>query len=315
MSIFQAIVLGVIQGLTEFLPVSSSGHLAIGNKLFATLLEGDVPLAFDVLVHFASLVAILAVLRHDVWSLLTTRRRLILPLCVGTVPAAILGYCFDDYFEAARNSMIVVGASLMVTGFVLALSERIGRRARGLDSLRLTDALVIGSAQAAALVPGISRSGMTIGGGLFRGMTREACVRFSFLLAIPVILGAAVLKASDMLEMAHESGALPLVAGALASLAASVVAIKLLLGLVRRRSLAVFAYYCVPVGMAAFLVSAPQAVAGRLAALGLGRTPAVAVGYLAAVVVIAAAAYIVFFRLLKRKHPAEAAEETDPSDP
>ena len=310
MSVFQAIVLGVIQGLTEFLPISSSGHLAIGNHLLGkVLLEGDAPPAFDVLVHFASVVAILAVLRHDVWSVLTTRRRLILPLGVGTVPAAILGYCFGDYFGAARNSMIVVGASLMFTGFALALSERLGRRARALESLRLVDALAIGSAQAVALVPGISRSGMTIGGGLLRGMTREACVRFSFLLAIPVILGASVLKAPEIAEI----DALPVIAGALASLAASVVAIKLLLGLVRRRSLAVFAYYCVPVGMAAFVLSAPQAVAARLAALGLGRTPAVAVGYLAGVVVIAAAAYIVFFRLLKRKHPTEAAEETGPS--
>jgi undecaprenyl-diphosphatase len=315
MSVFQAIVLGAVQGLTEFLPISSSGHLAIGNYLFGkTLLGSNVPLAFDVLVHFASVVAIVAVLRRDVWSLLTTRRRLILPLCVGTVPAGFLGYFLHEYFETARSSMVLVGASLMFTGFVLALCERIGRRARKLDTLRLVDALAIGSAQALALVPGISRSGMTIGGGLLRGMTREACVRFSFLLAIPVIVGASVLEARGMIEMAHHGSTPALIAGAAASLAASVGAIKLLLGLIRRRSLALFAYYCVPVGMTAFVLSAPQVFAGWLEALGLGRTPALAGGYVVAIIVVAAAAYIVFVRLRTNKPRAQAAKTIDTSN-
>jgi len=311
MSVIQAIVLGIIQGLTEFLPISSSGHLAIAGRLFGELLhQGEVPLAFDVLLHFASVVAILIVLRRDVFSLLTTRRRLIPLLVVGTIPAAVAGLLLEEYFDSARHSMAAVGAALVCTGFVLALCERIGRRSRDLASVGLRDALIIGCAQAAALVPGISRSGMTIGGGLFRGFTREACVRFSFLLAIPVIIGASATKIPDMAKMATDRGALPLIVGAAASLGASILAIKALLRLVRRTSLAVFAYYCVPLGMVVFVLSAPQTFATWLTALGLAHTPAAAGGYVLAVIIIAAVAGVVFLGLLRKRRASRGAADS-----
>jgi len=317
MSVIQAIVLGIIQGLTEFLPISSSGHLAIAGHLFGRLLpEGDAPLAFDVLLHFASVVAIVAVLRRDIWSLFTTKRRLILPLAVGTIPAGIAGLLLEGYFESAKHAMAAVGAALMFTGFVLALCERMGRRSQELASVGLADALIIGCAQAVALAPGVSRSGMTIGGGLLRGLTRRACVRFSFLLAIPAILGASVVKMQEMAEIADNGGALPLAAGVAASLAASILAIKALLRLVRRRSLAVFAYYCVPLGAVVFVLAAPGKFAAWLAALGLPGTAAGAGGYALAILIAAASAAVVFFGLLRKKRPSadqppkEAIEDT-----
>jgi len=308
----EAIALGVIQGLTEFLPVSSSGHLAIAGHLFGKALhQGDVPLAFDVLLHFASVVAILTALRRDVWSLLTTRRRLIVPLVAGTIPSAAAGLLLEEYFESAKHAMAAVGGALMCTGLVLALCERIGKRSRDLASVSLGDALVIGCAQAAALVPGISRSGMTIGGGLFRGLTREAGVRFSFLLAIPVIIGASAAKVPDMGEMATDGGTAPLIAGAVASLGASLLAIKALLRLVRRTSPAVFAYYCVPLGMAVFVLSAPQKFATWLAALGLGQAPAAVGGWSVAVIIIAAVAGVAFLGLLRKGRPDSPCGNTD----
>jgi undecaprenyl-diphosphatase len=202
---------------------------------------------------------------------------------------------------------MIVGGALMFTGLVLALCERIGSKTRGLSGVKMTDALAVGVAQAAALVPGISRSGMTISGGLLRGVTREACVRFSFLLAIPVILGASAMKVFDMMDMARAGGAPALAAGAAASLVASVFAIKVLIKLVRRTSLAVFSYYCVPAGAVVFITSAPVHITGWLQSAGFSSALATFAGYAAAIVVIAATVRVVFFSLLKHK-PGAASE-------
>ena len=303
MSLIQAIVLGIIQGLTEFLPVSSSGHLAIAEHLFGSFLSQEkVPLAFDVLLHFASAMAILLVLRKDVLSLLTTRRRLIPLLAIASIPAAVAGLLLEEHFEAARHSMPAVGGALVFTGLVLALCERIGRREREIEKTRAVDATTVGLAQVLALMPGVSRSGMTISGGLMRGMTREACVRFSFLLAIPVIVGAAVLHVPKMRDMAGQGNAAALAIGAAASFAASVAAITFLLALVRRTSLAVFSYYCVPLGMIVVIASAPGPLARWLTStLGLNAAPAGIIGYALVIAAAAGVAAIVFVGILRRK--------------
>jgi len=310
MSVIEAIVLGAVQGITEFLPISSSGHLAIADHLFGAFFSQErVPLAFDVLLHFASVLAILLVLRHDVWLLLTSRRRLLPLLVIGTIPAAVAGLLLEDYFDAAKQCMPAVGGALMFTGLVLALSERIGRRTRRLEATRARDAAAVGLAQVLALMPGVSRSGMTIGGGLLCGMTRDACVRFSFLLAIPVILGASALKLPEMFELGDEGEAAAMIAGAAASLAASIAAIQVLLALVRRASLAVFSYYCVPVGMIVVIASAPHPLAGWLSsAIGMGDTAAVIVSYAVVIAAAACIAAIVFVGILRRK-PAAAAQQ------
>ena len=294
MSVLEAIVLGIIQGITEFLPISSSGHLAIGNWLFGSIPDPNDFLAFNVLLHFASVAAILIALRREAFSLLTTRRRLIVPLIIGTIPAGLAGLIFRGYLSNLQYSMPAVGGALMFTGIMLALSERLSRRTRELSGVGALDALAIGAVQAVALLPGVSRSGMTISGGLFRGLNREDCVRFSFLLAIPAILGATAVEAHGLfaepepavrqneIELSSHDvspvanpensaadqepsaansetkplGVWPQVLGGLSSFVFSLAAIKLLLGVVRKHSIAVFSYYCVPLGAIILLLSA-----------------------------------------------------------
>jgi len=297
MTILQAIVLGLIQGLTEFLPISSSGHLAITENLLGL----KVAPAFDVLLHFASVAAILIMLWPDVWSVFTSRRRLILPLIVASIPAGVAGLFFKDYFESAKD-LTLVGIGLMVTGIILALSDRFGRKERDVSSLSLLDAGVIGVAQAVALPPGISRSGMTISGGLFRGLGREECVRFSFLMAIPVIGGAALLELPKLVKTAESSQAAVLGLGFLASLVSSAAAIKLLLNLVRRVSLRVFSFYVVPLGMLLFLVGAPPVFARWLKdGLHCSAGAADLIGYALIAAILLAVIKVVFFGLLKRQ--------------
>ncbi|HUU68496.1 MAG TPA: undecaprenyl-diphosphate phosphatase [Planctomycetota bacterium] len=304
MNILEAILLGIIQGLTEFLPISSSGHLAVAERL----LGRDVPLAFDVLLHFASLAAVVIVLWGDLWSLLTTRRRLILPLIIGTIPAGLAGVLLGDRLENAKHDMLVVGCCFIVTGVALAVGERLARSrtaARSLTGIGLVDALIVGLAQAVALLPGVSRSGMTISAVRMRGVSREDCVRFSFLLAVPVIAGAGVLEAPKMLKMAGGVGAVPLAAGAVAGLAASILAIKLLLKIVRRVSLGVFSYYCLPLGMLLFVINAPAPVSRVISsALSITAASARIVAYVLIAAFVAAVIRFVFFGLLRGERSA-----------
>jgi len=311
MSIFEGIILGIIQGLTEFLPISSSGHLAVAEKLLGRLHGGaqwEVPLAFDVLLHFASLAAVVIVLWGDLWSLLTTRRRLMLPLIVGTIPAGLAGVLLGHHLENAKKDMLVVGCCFMVTGIVLALGERLARgrgAGRNLTGIGMPDAVIVGLAQAVALLPGVSRSGSTISAGRMRGVNREDCVRFSFLLAVPVIAGAGVLEAPKMLEMAGGVGAAPLAAGAVAGLIASIVAIKLLLKIVRRISVGVFSYYCLPLGMLLFALNAPAPVSRALSgALSITAASARIIAYVLIAAFIAAVIRFVFFGLLRGERSA-----------
>jgi len=301
MGTLQAIVLGIVQGLTEFLPVSSSGHLALMEHIFGRV-EGqaDAMLAFDVLLHLASVAAILMVLWKDAISLLTRRRRLILPLIAGTIPAAIAGMLFEEYFDAAKGSLLILGAGFMFTGIVLALGERLGRKTGRLDGVGLREAAAIGIGQAVAILPAVSRSGMTMSSGLLMGLNRTDCLRFSFLLAIPVILGAAVKETPKMLHAAGTVGLAPLVAGAAASCVFSIMAIKLLLGIVRRHPLSVFSYYVVPLGMALFVWQAPAIFAGWA-----GRT----LGYVLTAAIAAGVAVAAVSLLRKRPQSRSAAQD------
>lgn len=245
---YAAVVLGVVQGLTEFLPVSSSGHLVIAQHLLG-LPAGT--LTFDVMVHLGTLLAVIVTFRREVLAVLSglrpggdqAGRRLLLLLMVGTVPAVLAGFLLQDVVETLFSSLYTVGAMLLVTGTVLFLAERASGGDTPLGSMRLGDALLVGCGQALAIMPGLSRSGTTISAGLLRGVKRDDAARFSFLLSIPVILGAAVLELPNALLGAAGASPLVLAIGLATSAVTGYLAIALLVRLIRRRSLVAFAYY------------------------------------------------------------------------
>lgn len=208
MTLLQIIVLAVVQGLTEFLPISSSGHLV----LVPNFLEwSDQGLEFDVAVHFGSLLAVCAYFRNDIAGLFkgsleilhgqtqTLYSRMTLALALGTVPAAVAGLALAGWIGQNLRSPVVVASALAGYGVLLAIADRIGRKERVIADVRLKDALLIGIAQALALVPGTSRSGITITAGLLLGLRRQDAARFSFLLAVPVIMLAAIFETGKML--------------------------------------------------------------------------------------------------------------------
>lgn len=265
MNIVQALVLGIVQGATEFIPISSSGHLV----LVPWLLNWPEPgLVFDTIVHWGTLVAVLAVFRRDILALATawvrslverrlnpTEARLAWLIIVGTLPATLMGFFGEDFFESLFGSPEWVAAPLLVTGAILTLSEWLGKRQRSMDDLGWLDSILIGLAQALAIAPGISRSGATIAMGLLRGVKREAAARYSFLLATPIIFGAGLPQLIGLFQ-AGAVGAqlLPLVIGFLAAAISGYLCIKFLLAYLQRGRLYVFAIYCWLVGIASLTI-------------------------------------------------------------
>ena len=201
MSWLQIVVLAIVQGITEFLPVSSSGHLVL---VPAVVGWGDQGLVFDVAVHFGSLLAVCLYFRRDLVQLAqgaaeiapgriaSGRARLALGIALGTIPAAVAGLAFADWIEANLRSPVVIVTTLSFYAVLMVLADRLGQRDKGIEDVRLRDAFIIGCAQALALVPGTSRSGVTITAGRFLGIERRDAARFSFLLSVPVILLATV---------------------------------------------------------------------------------------------------------------------------
>ncbi|MHB1361923.1 MAG: undecaprenyl-diphosphatase UppP [Thermoleophilia bacterium] len=255
MNILQAIVLGIVQGLTEFLPVSSSAHLV----LVPDVLGWDLPsTSFDIVLHLGTMVAVVAYFWRDIVEMAASffqrdraalaRRRLGLLLIIGTIPAAVIGALFQKKFEDLFSEPAEVALFLIITGVLLVASEAVARRNRHIKDLSVTDSVLIGAAQAVAIAPGISRSGATISTGLFLGLTREAAARYSFLLSIPIIAGAAVLKLRHGFEGGNGETAGTLIFGFLAAVVSGFAAIRFLLGYVRRHNLRIFALYCWVVG-------------------------------------------------------------------
>lgn len=252
----KAIVLGAIQGIAEFLPISSSGHLVICGAIWQEATgetaspEGD--LALNVALHAGTLFSILWVYRRDLWAFVAARHwRLFMAIVVASIPAAIVGLAFKEHFEQAFATPLVAGCGLLVTATLLLLGQRLERGEWDLANVSPLRALVIGIFQAIALVPGISRSGSTIAGGLFMGLKRDAAAAFSFFIAIPAIGGAAVLTFKDAVVAGappHNVGAL--VAGAAVSFVVGVFALRGLLRVIARGKLHWFAAYCVLAGAA-----------------------------------------------------------------
>ena len=255
MDILKVIILGIVQGLTEFLPVSSSGHLVLAAELLNFHEEG---VAFEVFVHLGTLLSVLIVFRKDIIKMILapfqflssgfdkddTKQYLYwdLYIIVGTIPAAVIGLSFKSQIEGAFSNIILVIAMLAVTGTVLLLSRYMPKKNQ---EMTLVKSFIIGISQAFAILPGISRSGSTIVTGIFLGIDKEKAARFSFLLAIPAILGASVIKLKDL--MAMDSYSIPasyLVIGAIVSFIAGYFAIIWLLDIVKKGKLEWFALYC-----------------------------------------------------------------------
>lgn len=251
MTFAQALLLGLIQGVTEFLPVSSDGHLAIAQHFLPGFEQPGI--LFDVLLHVGTLFAILLYFRQEVALLLASPfrngeealryRRLLGLIVAGSIPTAVLGLAFKHSIEALYDNMTVVALMLLLNGTLLFLAERFRHGNRKEEKLTLADALLTGAAQGAAILPGLSRSGSTIAALLMKGVDGETAVRFSFLLGLPAIAGAALLSLMDLNRVPGAD--FPLYLGGIAvSFFVGICCIHLLLRLVRQRRLSGFAFYC-----------------------------------------------------------------------
>jgi undecaprenyl-diphosphatase len=262
MSVFEATVLGLLQGLTEFLPVSSTAHLRIVPALLGW---EDPGAAFTAVTQLGTVVAVLLYFRADLLGIsrtwLRSLRRPALRgelearmgwyLVLATIPIGLLGLAFEDQIETGARNLVLIAAALIGLGLVLLVAERVGRRDRGLASVRAGDALVIGFAQALALVPGVSRSGATISAGLFAGLEREAAARFSFLLSVPAVVLSGLFQLMALLngEAGDGTGLVALAVATLLAFVSGLAAIAWLLRFLASRSTLVFVVYRVALGL------------------------------------------------------------------
>ena len=267
MTWFQALLLGLVQGLTEFLPVSSSGHLAIGREILGVEASGD--LVFEVVVHAATVLATIVVFRKEIWKLLcglfkfryNDETDYILKIGLSMIPVLFVGLFLKDKVEALFSSLLVVGLALLVTALLLYLSDRLSPARRqalseapgARNGISWLQALIIGIGQAFAVIPGLSRSGTTISTGLLCGVKRESVAQFSFLMVLIPILGEAFLDLVGGDMAASTIGALPLAIGFLAAFVSGLFACKVMIALVKKAKLKWFALYCAIVGLLVIL--------------------------------------------------------------
>lgn len=256
MTTLQSIVLGVVQGLTEFLPVSSSGHLMLASELLGTDLSAAEDVTFSLTLHAATVLSTIVVLWREVWRLVrglfsrhfNDEQAYILKILISMVPIAVVGFFLMDYVEAAFSSVLVVGIMLLLTATLLTFAYKAKPRQKGTISYR--DAFIIGVAQSFASLPGLSRSGTTIATGLLLGNKKESVAQFSFLMVLPPILGNTLL---DVVKGDFGGGVelLPLVAGFVAAFVTGCLACKFMIEIVKRGKLIWFAAYCALVGVVA----------------------------------------------------------------
>lgn len=265
LDLLKAVVLGLIQGLTEFLPISSSAHLRIFPELFGW---GDPGAAFTAVVQIGTELAVLIYFRHDIWRIASTwLRSLVQPewrghvdarmgwyIIVGSLPIVVLGIALKDVIEQDFRSLWIIGTTLIVLGLVLGIADKFGRNDRAIKKMGLRDALLMGLAQAAALVPGVSRSGATISMGRFLGFERAAATRFAFLLAIPAVVGAGLFQLSEIPGGDNAYGWGPTLVGTVVSFIVGYAAIAWLLRYVSTNSYTPFVVYRVLLGSAVLVL-------------------------------------------------------------
>lgn len=270
MTIFQSILLGVVQGLTEFLPISSSGHLVIVPYLFGWKFSPQEAFIFDVLVQVATLVAVIAYFWRDLLTILLAlghgiknknlfgdvQSSLAIYILVATLPAGVIGVLIKDSVEAAFSNPRTAALLLLVTAGLLILAERVGKRNKTLEQMDWKASLWIGFFQALAIFPGISRSGATIVGGMTRDFQREPAARFSFLISIPIMLAAGLLAGLDLFQIPNPLASLVVyLPGFIASAGVGYLSIRWLLRYLTRHPLYIFSVYCALLGMLTLLVS------------------------------------------------------------
>lgn len=262
MTYTNAIILGIVQGLAEFLPISSSGHLALLQHFFHV--EADKVLIFTVLLHIGTLLSVFIMYWRDIWELIKEFfitiadlvrgrglrlqerpvRKLGVMIIVATIPTALMGFLLNDFFESLNSILWAIGIGWIFTGFILYFSEKLGRANRDLKNMNFRNAIFIGIMQGIAICPGVSRSGSTMVGGLVTGFKREFAVKFAFLISIPSILGAAVLEVPEAMKATTEGlAAGPLIVGMIVSAVCGILAIKLMIKVVIAQKLKYFSYY------------------------------------------------------------------------
>jgi len=274
MTFFQAVFLGIVQGVAEFLPISSSGHLAIFQNLFHMEGVGEVDLFFDVLLHLGTLISVFVAYRRDIAWLLSEllvmlrlrrlpegksgdplARRMIVFLIIGTLPL-VAAMLVKDFAESLYGNMIFIAFALIVTGCILFLSDRFSSGTKQIKSMTLRDALIVGLGQMIAVAPGISRSGTSICVGLFRGFDREFAVKFSFLLSIPAILGATVVSFAEALSVGIDLSLIPYyLTGMVTAAFCGYFSIWMLRRITRNKHFGAFSYYCWGAGLVTLFLS------------------------------------------------------------
>ncbi|HSL09451.1 MAG TPA: undecaprenyl-diphosphate phosphatase [Pseudonocardiaceae bacterium] len=263
MSWLQALVLGLVQGLTEFLPISSSGHLRIVSEVF---FGDDAGASFTAVTQLGTEAAVLIYFARDIGHLVVTwfrglrsaqvratpDYRIAWLVIIGTIPIGVLGFVFEHQIQTSGRNLWIIGSTLIVFGLVLGAAERYGRQRRSLQQLTVTDGVVMGLAQAMALVPGVSRSGGTISAGLFLGLTRPTAVRYSFLLAIPAVIAAGLFQIPDVFAVGGpglQPSVAQMVVATLLAAAVGYAAIAWLLRYVERHSVYLFVWYRLALGI------------------------------------------------------------------
>jgi undecaprenyl-diphosphatase len=259
MDAFQAIILGIVQGLTEFLPISSTAHL----RLVPAFAGWDDPgTAFTAVVQLGTMAAVLLYFRNDLWNIGrawlrslrdpeargTLDARLGWYLIVGTIPISILGLAFKDKIETDARQLVLIGIALIVLGIALEVAEKVGRKEREVESLTMKDGILIGCAQACALVPGVSRSGSTITAGLLLGLTREAAARYSFLLSVPAVVLSGLFELKDVGD-GGGAGAVPTIIATIFAFVVGYASIAWLLKFLTKHPLTVFVVYRIVLGV------------------------------------------------------------------
>lgn len=270
MSIIEAIILGIIQGLTEFLPISSTGHLTVAGKLMGLISEEHPEqwTSFIAVIQLGTLLAILIYFWNDLWKITidflndnllkrksfanqTANSKMGWYIIIGSIPVVIIGLGFKDVIEGAlTKNLYVIGSSLIVLGIILAFAEKVGKFKKELKDIKWYDAVIVGFAQSLALIPGSSRSGTTLTAGIFLGFKRETAARFSFLLSVPAILGSGLLQLYEALEYIDSSGIITLTIATIASAISGYLTIGFLLKFLKSNSTIVFVIYRIVVGAA-----------------------------------------------------------------
>ncbi len=264
MTLLQAVILGIVQGLTEFIPVSSSGHLVLVPHILGWEFDQSQAFIFDVLVQWGTLFAVFVYFRRDLVDIASAFCKSLISgkpfaseearmgwyLIIATIPAVVVGLLCKDLIETAFSNPRTTGFFLLFTAVLLVIAEIVGKRKRTMEQITWFDALWIGCSQVLALLPGVSRSGATIAGGMTRNLNRSSAARFSFLMSVPVMLGAGVLAFKDLFALQTMDNLLvPLLVGFLAALISGYVAIRWLIAYLSKHSLYVFAGYCLVVGL------------------------------------------------------------------